>query len=461
MNTKASISSAFFLLSFFTFLLFSCKSNDPASLPEVLEAVSPAAQQNNIDPRKDNFIEGKKGTKVFIPANSLQFKDGSYPKGEVTIELKEFYSLTDFLSSNLSTVSNNFLLETGGMVHLAAFSEGKELQVDKEKSLAIAFPNKNASKEMDIFYGDTLATGQVNWRPFRGGSDASGGGEEFSDSTSLYENKVTVCTYQSGTGYDTIYWKLKHPDSTLFNYISKKFNPSDSILVNELCVKGFIAELYITLDKSGKVTKTDFSHGSLNSFNHVITPPSIRKPITDFFLSLPPIDMNSMANEVGKPIYLALCCHHTLNQDKFEQQFRKKYSQYRDKAVQKIDPDELNNYIFSASKLGWINCDRFLGDSTEKIDFIVKTGIATDAKVMIAFDTFNSIMQGEKRNGNFVFRNIPLNSRVRVIAVSFKDGKPLLSKMPATISKRDFVMSGFTEFSLKNLENELNKNSIR
>jgi hypothetical protein len=452
MNIQAAISKAFLLLSFSAILLFSCKPDEPASLAEVLETVSPAKQQSSIDPTKDNLVEGKKGTKVFIPANSLQLPDGTYPKGQVTIELKEFYSLTDLLSTNLSTVSDSFLLETGGMIHLAAFSEGKELQVDKEKSLAVAFPNKNASKKMDTFYGDTLSTGQINWQPafVRGETAAM---DPYADST-LYENKISVCGYTAKIGTDSVSWNLKSPNN-IFDYVSENFKASDSAIIEELCKKGQMPEMFIKLSTSGKVMEIDFDITFTGKDAH-IAPKSIRRQIAGFLKSLPPFEMSSMEGR-SDYLYLRFCCHTVFNEKKFNEQFNKKYSQYRDKAVQKIDPAELNYYILSTSKLGWINCDRFLNDESEKTNFIVRSGIEANSNVMIAFDNLNSVMQGEESNGAFVFKNIPLNSKVRVMAIAYKDGKPLLSKMPAIVTKQDFVMSGFSEFSLKDLENELNK----
>src|SRR5687768_15205549 len=125
----------FLYLVFSILLLFSsCKSDQVNSLQEVLDSFSPEEQLMTIDPRKDNMIEGKKGSKVFIPANAFQFKDGSLPAEKIVVSLKEFFSISDFVSNNLSTLSDGHLLETGGMLFISAISERKELEINKTKS---------------------------------------------------------------------------------------------------------------------------------------------------------------------------------------------------------------------------------------------------------------------------------------------------------------------------------------
>jgi hypothetical protein len=75
---------------------------------------------------------------------------------------------------------------------------------------------------------------------------------------------------------------------------------------------------------------------------------------------------------------------------------------------------------------------------------------------MIVFDDIKSVLQGGEENGQFIFRNIPIDSRIKVMGISFDNGKPLLSKIPAVVTKQPFTLSGFKEFSLKELENQLN-----
>ena len=208
----------------------------------------------------------------------------------------------------------------------------------------------------------------------------------------------------------------------------------------------------IEIDKNGKITDIDFT-----PYNHGTdsTPVSVRKPISDFFKTFPVFKMTPYRSQ-GDYLWLDLCCHSEFNREKYNERFKNKYSQYRNKAVEKIDPSELNYYVLSTSRLGWINCDHFLNDSTEKTDFIVKLPEIKEVQVMIVFENIRSIMQGELVNGEFRFPNVPVSSKVKVIGISYRDGKPLLSKMVTTVNKQAFTLSAFREFSLEELEQELN-----
>src|SRR6185436_11215674 len=174
-------------------LFVSCKEKIK-SVQGVMKALTPEEQSSSIDPAVDNIIKGEKGTQVFIPANALRFKDGTIPKGKVSIELKEFFSTTDFISNDLSTVSDSFLLETNGMLYISAKADGKELVVDNSKSYTIAFPKKDSVKRMELFYGDSSGKGNINWRSALpiGEGFMQGYDSLLVDST-LYSYKIRVC----------------------------------------------------------------------------------------------------------------------------------------------------------------------------------------------------------------------------------------------------------------------------
>src|SRR5262249_4384159 len=109
------------------------------------------------------------------------------------------------------------------------------------------------------------------------------------------------------------------------------------------------------------------------------------------------------------------------------------------------------------ARLGWINCDRFWDNETEKTDLVVTITDRNDACAYITFKDFKSIMEGTRTNGTFVFRNVPIGTKVNLIGVSYKDGKPSLAKIPLTITKQPMSLSGFSELSVDALEKRLNE----
>lgn len=437
--------------------LYSCKTKNIDSLHDVLDELSPKEQEESIDPSKDNMIEGEKGTKVFIPADAFQFKDGTPVTEKVVIYLKEFFSPSDFISNNLSTSSRGYLLETGGMVFISATSAGQELEVNKAKSYVVAFPNKDTSKPMSSFYGAADSSGQINWNPVFnfGEGDSSFGTDSTLIDSSMYKPMVTVCAAMWAS-YDKKHrdWVLKHRDSAVDLYLKNNFRLKDSSLTNLFCKQGFIPRIRIYLNSAGKVDRIDFDS---DQDPKEPTPQNARNFISDFFKSMPSFDISEMTKgSLDYGYRLSLCCHINLDLEEYNKRFKEKYSKYQDKAIEQMGKEALNYSVLSFSKLGWINCDRFLYDDVEKTDFVVNIQGESGSLAFITFDSIKSIIRGENRNGSFVFRNMPVNSKIKVIGISYRNGKPLLSKMPAIINKQPFTLSDFKEFSLTDLEKQIN-----
>jgi len=107
-------------------------------------------------------IEGKEGTIIELNKEDLMFEDGSAVSGPVTIELREFYKKADMLFANISTVSDNGILETGGMIEVNAFSENKKLRLKDDAEMTVKFVAPYEQKDMQTFYGE-IENGTVVW----------------------------------------------------------------------------------------------------------------------------------------------------------------------------------------------------------------------------------------------------------------------------------------------------------
>jgi len=435
------------LVLFSIFILVSCKEKIN-SVQDVMNTLAPDEQKSTIDPTVDNLIKGEKGTQIFIPANALRFRDGTVPTGKVNIELKEFFSVSDFVSNNLSTMSDSFLLETNGMLYISATVDRKELVIDNNKSYTIAFPKNDSATKMELFYGDSVGTGNVNWRSALPIGEGFGSGYDslLVDST-LYEEKMRVCGWRWMSSNEWG-WKLNHPDSNIWNYVYKNLKLPEKLL-EELCGMETFLDIQLYINKKGEIYKTKFK----NELS-----PDQRMAISTFFLrDLPPFDMRFFKYRYPEHEYeLMLCCHKEFNQEKYAERFKQKYSQYKDKAIEKMDKGDLGIYIFQATKFGWINCDRFYDDQREKIDFIV-TAPSADSKAFIVFDDINSIMSGRFVEGNFAFPNVPVNSKVKVIGINFENGKPTMGLQQSIVTKSPVSIKEFKEFTITELEKELNR----
>jgi hypothetical protein len=118
-------------------------------------------------PQQEIIIKGKKGTVVRILPNAFVDSSGKVVKSEITIELIEIYTKSDMILNHAQTMSDQSLLETGGMIYIAAISQNRKLALRENAYYKIEFPTKKKQKDMKLFYGDTTNS-NINWQLFQG-----------------------------------------------------------------------------------------------------------------------------------------------------------------------------------------------------------------------------------------------------------------------------------------------------
>lgn len=141
----------------------------PTRLENFTAAKAPQEQHFQLDPNYKKVISCQHGTRIDVPANAFTFEDGTPVTTPVRLEVKEFYSKGDYVLAGLGTRSDDRMLESGGMLHLEAWSQDQKLKVAGGKQLKIAMPrrNTNASSDagMKVFVSDNPAdTPPDNWR---------------------------------------------------------------------------------------------------------------------------------------------------------------------------------------------------------------------------------------------------------------------------------------------------------
>ncbi len=111
------------------------------------------------DPTKATTIRAKQGTIVRIPANAFD----SVERGQtVVVKVTEVYQKSDMILYNLGTISNGKPLQTGGMIKVEAFANGKPIQLQEGKALDIEVPTKDPREEMKLFSAQ-LVNNNINW----------------------------------------------------------------------------------------------------------------------------------------------------------------------------------------------------------------------------------------------------------------------------------------------------------
>lgn len=89
---------------------------------------------------------------------------------------------------------------------------------------------------------------------------------------------------------------------------------------------------------------------------------------------------------------------------------------------EQVKNENLANYIFNISKMGWINCDRYIEGETKDL-FVNVSEEQQSVSLYLILDKFNSNLlprNSKAVNGQIEFGNIPLNESFTLVALATK-----------------------------------------
>jgi hypothetical protein len=403
------------------------------------------------DNSKDTLVTGSKGTALFFPKQAFLLPDGTEPKGPISIVLKECLSISDMLRENLTTMSANRLLETRGMVYVSALSNNQELQLKKGKTFVIHFPKDTSEngKRMNLFYGESSKEGSVNWRL---------------DSQSILKPTAVIAgtgwSYACDTNEEEDFFSFRDDTSkNVFTYFSESFDNGKLTLGDKLLKKYYLFSF--TKSANGELTNKKIIEVAQPYYGAAsVKNPEIDPYVIQFFNSIPALNPifckdRKVKTEGDIRINFGYVPDYK-NKEEYNRLFNQKYASFKNSTVKTVNDAELNYYVFSCSKLGWINCDYFWETPDEKIDYIVKVDPSVKSDVKLVFQNAKSIMAGSLEGDKCLFRNVPINQAVKVVAIKYKGNHPLLAVSETKTSKQPFVNLQYRDFALTDLEKQLN-----
>jgi hypothetical protein len=397
-----------------------------ALLDKFFKQLEKGAQEFVINNRTDTIINGREGSSLLIPAYAFGNRDN------VVITLKEFYSYADIISNKLTTTSGNEQLETGGMIHLGASVNGKEVNISPGKKIRWFIPDTTSNMEgMQLFTATSSISSQA-WRVFDSRdtvSFISGNAINWQQQNQGFQNnlittsvkvldlrdlpyKITT-TKGKYTGFFAINKESVLSKEELIAALHKKYKYYDKIVIR----KGAKTKTWGSLITSGQVV-TYYSLGD-----------STWLPLREATMyKLPSSDTLITGNTLD-----------TENNSIPIKEFRKLASRYS------VD-------IFS---LGWINCDRFYNDNRSKIDYIVNLGDnASNYYTVLVFDRIKSMMPGYATGNKVVFSNVPNGESVKIVSIGIRGDKTVSAMAPVELSKSTFTGLRFEETTPAAFKNE-------
>ncbi|HNR08793.1 MAG TPA: energy transducer TonB [Saprospiraceae bacterium] len=380
----------------------------------------------SINNSKDTLLSCLEGTTVRIRSNTfVSILTGKPISGNIKITVTEYYKLSDILLANLTTTSDNSLLETAGMIYIAAVSNNENCKIKDGQKIEIGFPTKAKNDDMQIFSGD-WDNNRINWL-------------SVSNSTDL--NKIYTVT--------DVQPQFPGGDQKMMQFISKNIKYPN--IAKEFGIQGTVY-IRFTIDRDGNVKDANVFRG--------IDPDCDREAL-NAVLQFPKFKPAQVKGEnvhitYTLPINFRLDGGITKSSD-IKQNFENTYS---DSTINMAHSNHITSYLFSTTQLGWINCDRFIFEKGERVDLIVKLDKKAESDVKIVFHGIKSIMPSFPTNDKHTFNKIPKGEMITIVAIKNIANKPHLAikeTVTSTQTETDFTFQPITMETLKSEMKKLDK----
>ena len=74
----------------------------------------------------------------------------------------------------------------------------------------------------------------------------------------------------------------------------------------------------------------------------------------------------------------------------------------------------------------------------------------------MVFKQAKSILAGALEGDKYVFKNVPINQEIKIVAITFEGSKPVMAVVETKTGKQVFNKLDYKPFSVSDLEKQLN-----
>jgi len=399
-----------------------------------------------IDPTRDQWVHGRRGSGVRFPANVLRHADGRPVRGPVEVVLTEALDIEAMIAEGLSTRSGGRVLETGGMLRVEARdAAGSVLVVDSSSSLLVSIPAAAREPGMTLFTsddgGDWTNTGRpplARWElPERPAyrvpvftapkykPDLSGKpplpAEPARPRDPVPPRRESYAT--------TVAWYQFLGRGRIAARDRERYEAAAGVYAGKVAAHGErmrryqedcrtwperyvrYKEAFAQWQSDTACAREDFLllhwQGSEAEFQRRLA--------------------GSRASYEERMAVWRAACEERLAA----------YGRYLD-SLGLSGTGDLGAYVFAASTMGWINCDRFYDvPASERHDFVLHDDDPADKQVYLVFTRINSLMRLRKEEGGmYRQRDIPRGEPATLVAYKVENGTVYLSRDPIVPGRR-------------------------
>ncbi len=127
-----------------------------------------------------------------------------------------------------------------------------------------------------------------------------------------------------------------------------------------------------------------------------------------------------------------------------------------------IDQTNLNYYISKTTKLGWMNCDRFMiVPDIMKTDVLVQQQPSDNIVISLVFRKIKSMMSYNYSNYEYYgFNDIPKRYKCYLVVLKYENKIPYLSLQEVTITNDLVIEPEFKQYTVEGLKKELRRLNV-
>lgn len=435
------------LISFFLALI-SCKQE---TIDSVIVDLKPTGLNYEINSKNDTILTLPSGIKIGIYSNSFDNDNDSL----VTLEINDLGKMSDIIKYGISTVSDNKLLQTRGMVKITAFTGDKELNLRSGKSITVSFLKEFTDNHyMNLFLGEENENNKINWK----------------FDSAYYNSNIAYITdwevYPEFFGRRFV--RLTGIDDKLVDSLIPSFYKNFDITKMEVSPER-IEERYHAYYKFSN-SKTDYkfelkrwlySTDETVYFDTVPVDKYLYSYLENFPAAAPFIESNDLRYHNVRILF-------SIGQmpKNYYDSFSKSLSyatwqcngwlkDMESEVDSAFEQDSIDYFILNSTKLGWINCDYFIDFKGEMTTIELPTDKKYSYKAALIFKNYQSVLWADSYNYKISFYNVPIDEPVSFLMIRKNETLEFFRKETVIDSIPKTVID-FKNITLDELEYEIN-----
>jgi TonB family protein len=416
-----------------------------------------------IDTNRDTTIICAEGTLIRIKAKTFAYeKTEKEIEGTIQLQVKEYYNLSDMLLSGLTTTSGAEMLETGGMLYIDAMAEQEKCRIKEGREIEIGFPYANKKDDMALFNGQK-ENDIIDWK-------------QAATVINISIMTATIVGMEEETPPTIVEQMPEFPggEATLQKYMDQYVRYPFSVIKDKIQGKVFVS---FVVEKDGTLTNIQVRR-SLNSMldkvavnmvnnmpNWIPAKQNGQKVSCSYTLPVSFIPKEGeLTNEeilqsktIEKQIknekveYLDT---KYLTNEEFKEEFENKVQKDN---FQQTNAADVNRYVFSATQLGWINCDRFISDNRQRVNYSIRVDQPGNAIATVISHRYKSIMSGIVEANRIRFVKVPPGEKITIVVFKTENNQIYLAIKETVITDKEETGLDFQPVTMELLKMEMEK----